>query len=289
MVRLQRLKPMARGDSEDDLYGGLYSPYQRQILATQRDDAIMAGPPPVPNPLMDTGSTAIAPTALAEPGVSPARNPLVQPAFPLSTMTPERQLRWQEVTQDAQTKQAALDQAAMDAEIKRREDAHKQEIIRQAKEMIDRSTELDPADLKGYPLARAKLARDFPIGAGTTEVERALKPLDEIHKQALGYENWYQKEFEKQGQTEAQKRLDDARKQVAEQGPDAIADFALTQQREGTEAAIQKVTQAASAAEQANIVAQLQNAGLTEDQIKQKYTDPATGTLLPRRPKPRSG
>jgi hypothetical protein len=265
---------MGRGDNDDDLYGGLYSPYQRQILATQRADAVMAGPP-APNPLNATST--IQPTATVEPGAPPVPNPLIQPAFPLSTMSPERQFRWQEATQQAQKAQADLNATLMAQEISRREEAHKAEIIRQSKELIDRSSELDPSDLKGYPLARAKLARDYPIGAGSLEVQRALAPLDEIHKQASGYETWYQKEAEKQGQTEQQKRLDDARKVVNELGPDAIADFYQTQKNEGTEAAIEKVTKVAGDIKQSNLIAQLKNAGLTEEQIQTKYRGGTTG------------
>jgi hypothetical protein len=265
---------MGRGDNDDDLFGGLYSPYQRQILATQRADAVMAGPP-APNPLNTTST--IQPTATVEPSAPPVPNPLIQPAFPLSTMSPERQLRWQETAQQAQKAQADLNATLMAQEISRREEAHKAEIIRQSKELIDRSSELDPSDLKGYPLARAKLARDYPIGAGSEEVKRALAPLDEIHKQASGYETWYQKEAEKQGQTEQQKRLDDARKVVNELGPDAIADFYQTQKNEGTEAAIEKVTKVAGDIKQSNLIAQLKNAGLTEEQIQAKYRGGTTG------------
>jgi hypothetical protein len=263
---------MGRGDDSNDPYGGLYSPSQSLALASQQGQDLV-------NPLTTPANPAsIAPTGQPESTVNTnAFNPLLQPAFPIASMSPERQQRWMDVTQQAQTNQAAIDKAAMDMEISRREQAHKDEVRRQSLELINRSNELDPADLKGYPIARAKLARDFALGAGSEEVQRALKPLDDAFSAGRSLDTDYQKQLNAQVRLEENKRLDDARKTAIDLGPDQLADFFNTQKNEGTEAAIQKVTQAAAGVKQSNLIAQLKNAGLTEEQIQEKYGGGTTG------------
>lgn len=48
-------------------------------------------------------------------------NPLVEPPFPLSTMTTAQRLRWQQVSQEAMKRQAEIDRVLLENEILRRE------------------------------------------------------------------------------------------------------------------------------------------------------------------------
>ena len=270
---------MARND--DDL--GVLSPFQQTIENANLSRVYVPTAPlvaPASNPLLSSPSddSSLQPVTAAPSASSQATsNPLVQPPFPVATMGTDQRLRWQEISQQAQQRQDAINKAAIDAEISRREEAHKAEIIQQTKGMIDRSAELDPSDLEGYPLARIKLARDFPLAAGTPEVQRGLAPLDDLHKQASGYETWYKKEAEKLSSTQGQDRLKDAKKTAADLGPDYLARFSQTQKDKGVEAAIDEVNATSGKAKQDDLIAQLKNSGLTEQQIQERYGGGTTG------------
>jgi len=258
--------------------GSYLTPYQRRLEMDRMAGADLdwRSQPLVdtPNPLLVTSGGGMGVTeapAAAPPSTTGGRNPLVAPPVPMSTMSTDQRIAWQAMNADALKQQTDTDRSLLEQEISRREETHKAEMLRQSKELIARSVELDPTDLKGYPLARAKLARDYPIGAGTPETQRALQPLDDIHKQASGYDTWYKKEEEKQNQTQAEQRRNEALKQAQALGPEATARFFNRQKAGGDEAAIQGVLSEADEERQANLRIQLKNTGMTDEEITAKY------------------
>ena len=149
---------------------------------------------PVDNPLIQSSSVLGQPSAVAAPPPDVSSNPLVPPPVPLSTMGTDQRIAWQQFNDDQLKRQTDHNAALLDQEIKRREDARKLEEQRQTLAIIAGTDELDPTDLKNYPILRAKLAHGNAAGAGSLEAQRALAPLDELYKQTLGYHQWLKKE-----------------------------------------------------------------------------------------------
>ena len=232
---------------------------------------------PVDNPLIQSTSVLGQPSAVAAPPPDVSSNPLVPPPVPLSTMGTDQRIAWQQLNSDQLAKQTANDSAMLEQEIKRRADTHRAEELRQSKELISKSADLDPTDLKGYTIARAKLAREFPIGAGSDEVTRALAPLDAVHNKVAEADAWYQKQLQNQTFTQDQQRVVEARKQAEALGPDAISRFFQLQKDKGNEVAIQDVMEQGAVIKQANLVAQLQKAGMSPEEIAKTYHGGATG------------
>lgn len=277
---------MGRGDNEV-FYGagapGSYlTPYQRDVqdndLFQARLEARSGRAPAADNPLIQSSSVLGQPAQQVVPvPVDVSSNPLVPPPVPLSTMGTDQRIAWQQLNADALAKQAAHDKALIDQQIAQRQNEHGAEVLKQSRALIEESASLDPTDIKNYPLARAAIARKYPVGAGSDDVKAYFAPLDEIHKQTAGYDLWLKKEQEGQRQTTDQQRLVEARKQAEELGPEAIAKFFQLQKDKGNETAIQNVMEQGAVIKQANLVAQLQKAGMSPEEIASAYHGGATG------------
>jgi len=230
---------------------------QRNNPLARRDAAVLAA----------AGEPVGALAAAAPAEVVP--NPLVKPPSPLGAMPVAQQMAWQQYTALATKQQADLARSELERQIAQRGEEHRVKAIDQAKAIFDGTAGLDPTD-HSYPLRRADLVRQHPIGAMTEQGQRALGYLDQIYQNKVSLETQFQKAEDAARRTEDRSRLETARKQAAELGPDVLARF-FDDAKVDPEKAISGVMQQAAQIEQANIQAQLQSGGMTQEEIAAKF------------------
>ena len=134
-------------------------------------------------------------------------------------------------------------QKIVDAEIAKRDALHKAETIAQVKSILTRTPELDPTDLKNYPLVRARLMRDNPLGAMSDEAQKALEQFDKSYESAVALENQYKKADENSRLAEGRADLKTIRKMAEDMGPEATAAYFSDLETGGPDAAIKGVTE----------------------------------------------
>ena len=283
---------MARQKEEDDYYGGsdLLTPSQK-IAETYRlapggaadvgsnlsaDVATMAAANRLNNPLLASRDAGLAPAATEVAPVFTGPNPftrvpLITPPVPISSMPIAQQMAWQDRAIKETADQRALEKQMLDIQIARRQEEQGMEAFKQGQALIARSGELNPGDIKNYPILRAKLAREHPLGAVAPEVSAALSQLDAAYENTLRTEMDITKAEEANRRIEERGRLSDARKTAADLGPEALARFSEREKRSPDEA-ITGVMQEAAKIKQANVTERLRAVGKTEEEIARYQT-----------------
>ena len=224
----------------------------------QRDKAILAG--------------ASAPVVAApiETGVP---NPLIGPPVPLSAMPIEKQMAWQDYRDETVKRQLAERGAILDQQAARREQEQKIKGDEQANELIARTPELDPSDVKNYPLLRAKLVRDLSAGSTTERAKNALAPLDAAYTTALSAHTQYKQAEEAAQRAEQKSRLDIARASANERGPEALSQF-VEREKTDPEGAIAQELQGGAKTQQRDLEAQLISAGMSQEEVARRFQTP---------------
>lgn len=260
---------MAANDYEE-----LLTPYQRIREANQLGERALAAQTAFDatravNPLTRerelTPAVPVEEPAPAGVAAPPQPNPFIRPSLPLSTMPLAQQLAWQDREDKTKAAQAALSEQLLATDVKRKEQEIKQKQTDQGRLMIAEMDTLDPSK-DDYLTQKAALARKYPAGAGSVEVDRAFGHLDAQHAKLLEHQGKAATAEEARKATFEQKRLEAGYKVAEKLGPVVQREYAALMAKD-PDAANNLLAQR----QREDITASLLAGGLTQQAIEQKY------------------
>ena len=229
----------------------------------QRDAAILSG---APAPEVPVASTA-------------GPNPL-SPPVPLSTMGTEQRIAWQQLQDTQRAQQAALEKTMLDTEVTRTERELKDEERRQSIALIAEAPKLKEAvtkgDLDGYLTLKADFVSRYPVGSGSIEAQRAFKSFDDVIARKTSVEDEVKKAATARSEATRQRRIDAGYKDAEKQGADVLREYAAIIDKDPVKGP-DDANKYLAVVQQRNITQGLRDAGLSDQDIVQRYGGGQTG------------